>query len=235
MSPKESMVNVKNALRVMSIICIVFVFCPSFLVSCSGQEMKVNVMTAVGGVSSSYGDKIVSPQPIMLLCLLLPMAWLVLLFIKKFTDRKTATIILGSSVVDLIMWFVFRTSAKRIAAEYYCSFERTACFVLNIISLLIIILFTILVVINKLQMDSDLIAVFTGAKAKNVMNQMSAAVNQMADSVTNLAGEAMGKKETGMQEQNSSQGNAKILYCGKCGAKLESDAVFCGACGGKVK
>mgnify|MGYP002513695579 CR=1 FL=1 len=77
--------TVRNVLRALCALCTVFVFCPAFLVSCSGQNIKVSVMTAVGGMSA-YGEKVVDPHPIMLVCLLIPVVALVLLFVKKLTD-----------------------------------------------------------------------------------------------------------------------------------------------------
>lgn len=60
----------QKILKILSLLCIVLVFCPSFLVSCSGQEIEVNVMTAAGGLSM-YGETVSKPYPIMLLCLVI--------------------------------------------------------------------------------------------------------------------------------------------------------------------
>lgn len=89
-------------MRVLSLFCIIFVFCPSFLVSCSGKQVNVNVMTAVGGMSM-YGERVVDPHPIMLICLLIPIAMLVLLFIKNFADKKTAIIVAVCAVIDTVV------------------------------------------------------------------------------------------------------------------------------------
>ena len=78
----KSLVTARQVMRVLAIIGIVVVFCPGFLVSCSGQSMNVSVMTAVKGISI-YGETIAKPQPLMLICLLLPIAILALLFVKN--------------------------------------------------------------------------------------------------------------------------------------------------------
>ena len=79
---KKSMFTVKNVMRGLALFCIVCVFCPSFMVSCSGQNMNVSVMTAVRGVSV-YGEKVVDAYPIMLICLLLPVAVLIALIVRS--------------------------------------------------------------------------------------------------------------------------------------------------------
>jgi ABC-type dipeptide/oligopeptide/nickel transport system permease subunit len=115
---KKSVVTVKNVIRVLALLCIVGVFCPSFLVSCSGQTIDVSVMTAVGGISA-YGETVVEPHLIMLICLLIPVAVLVILFIKKMAEKMSTGIILVCSVIDLIVWIIFRSEVKKIAEENY--------------------------------------------------------------------------------------------------------------------
>lgn len=139
-------------------------------------------MTAVGGVSA-YGEKIVGAHPIMLLCLAIPIVMLVFLFGKKYADKKSATIIAICGVIDLIIWIIFKSTVKKVAEENYCSFKKTGWYVLNIISLVLIILLTVLVAIRKLQMNTDLIAFASGGEAKEVLNQVSSKMNQMSNSM----------------------------------------------------
>ena len=84
---QKPIIKIKQILKILSFLCIVFVFCPSFLVSCSGQDVKVSVMTAVGGVSV-YGEKIVSPNPVMLLLLIIPVLSIIVLIREKFSEKK---------------------------------------------------------------------------------------------------------------------------------------------------
>ena len=84
----SSKFTVKNVLRVLALLAIIFVFCPSFLVSCSGQTKEINVMTAVGGMQTTSGGNVTEAHPIMLICLLIPAAILVLLFVNKLTEKK---------------------------------------------------------------------------------------------------------------------------------------------------
>lgn len=88
MNEKKAMFTVRNILRSLAMFCIICVFCPSFMVSCSGQNMDVSVMTTVSGVSV-YGEKVVDSYPIMLICLVLPAVVLISLTISKSTNPES--------------------------------------------------------------------------------------------------------------------------------------------------
>lgn len=224
---RNSVITVKNVLRVVSFLCIIFVFCPSFLVSCSGQNVNVSVMTAVGGVSV-YEEKVVDAHPLMLVCLLLPIAVLVLLCLKKLTEKRTALMILACTGIDLVIWFIFRASVKKIAEENYCSFKTTGWFVLNIIFMILIIVLNILVVVGKLEMESDLIMILSGQETKKVLNQMSATMSQMSNTVTKMAGDVANNIGNKTQKENT------IGYCSNCGSAIECGSKFCVTCGTPV-
>lgn len=224
---KKSMFTVKKILRALSLLCIIFVFCPLFLVSCSGQNINVSVMTAVGGISV-YGEKVVDPYPIMLICLLIPVVVLILLFFKKFTDNKTALIVLICTVVDFIIWLIFRASVKKIAEENYCTFKTTGWYVINIIVMLIIVLLSAYVVMKKMQMDTDLITVFSGGGTQGAINQMSATVNQISSVVTQFAGNVASNINNRTNKENM------IGFCSKCGSSISYGCKFCTSCGTPV-
>lgn len=223
----KSLFTVKNILRALSLFCIIFVFCPSFLVSCSGRNINVSAMTAVGGLSA-YGKRVVDPHPIMLICLLIPVVILVLMFMKKFTDNKSALIALICSIVDFVIWLIFRSSVKRIAEENYCTFKTTAWFVFNIIALILIILLSVLVVLKKIQMDTDLVSAFFGGSKQNVLNQMTNALTQISSTVSQMAGNVA----TNISDKTSKE-NA-IGFCSKCGSPIACGCNFCTSCGTPV-
>lgn len=224
---KKSVLTIKNILRVLSLLCIVFVFCPSFLVSCSGQDMNVNVMTAVGGVEM-YGDKVVDPHPVMLMCLLIPVGILVLLFIKKFTDHKSSLIIMICAVVDFVIWLIFRSSVKKIAEENYCSFKTTGWYVINIIALILIILLSIMVLLAKWQLDAELTEVLLGGGTKETLDKMSETMSQMSSTVIQLAGNASTNIGNKMKKEDT------IGFCSKCGSPIQYGCKFCASCGTAV-
>lgn len=55
---KKMKFDIKMVIRILGILCIVFVFCPSFLVSCSNDEINISAMTIVKGLNL-YGEKII--------------------------------------------------------------------------------------------------------------------------------------------------------------------------------
>ena len=230
-SEKKSIFTVKIILRALSVLCIIFVFCPSFLVSCSEKNINVNVMTAVGGLSV-FGEKVVDPNPIMLICLLIPVAVLILLFVKKYTDKKKAGIIAGCTAVDLVIWFIFRATVKKMAEESFCSFKTTGWFVINIIVMLLIILLSELVVLSKMEMDTDLIIVFSGGGTQGALNKMSATVNQISNVVTQLAVNAADNAAD--NTSSKTQKEKAIGFCTKCGSPITYGCKFCTSCGNPV-
>jgi len=222
---KKFKFTVKNVVRMLTLLCIVFVFCPSFLVSCSEQTVEVNVMTAVEGVTM-YGEKMVEPQGHMWLCLLLPIVVMVLLFIKKFSEKLTAGIIVAVTAIDLVKWFDFKSKTKEIAESNGCTFETTGWYTLNLIVMFLIVIFMIAVLTKLVSMETDLVAFVKGGEAKQAMNKITDAASKVAGDVS-----AAVKSEETPEMKPASEVKA---FCGNCGTKLEPDAAFCENCGTKV-
>lgn len=132
-------VNIKNIIRVLSCILIVFFFVPTFLVSCSGEEVKISAKTIMTGVKSDSYGQIIAPHFGVIVLLLLPIALLAIWFIKeKMTNKLLAIVTAGISVFDLILWFVMKSEVKKAASAMHCGFSVKGAFVVNIIILLII-------------------------------------------------------------------------------------------------
>lgn len=224
---KKFEITVKNVMRLLSALCVVFVFCPSFMVSCSGRDINVSAITAAKGVSS-YGEQVVDPHPVMLICLLLPVAVLVLLFVKKFTEKKTAGIIMACSVADFAIWLIFRANVKKIAEDNYCSFKTVGWYWINLIVILLLILFSVLAVLGKMQMEKDLLTQFAAGGSREILGQMSGAVGRMSDAVGNMAKNAADNVNHKKQEEDA------IGYCAKCGSPISYGCKFCVSCGTPV-
>lgn len=198
--------KVKNVLRILSTLCILFAICPSFLVSCSEKEVKVNVFTAVGGVSA-YGERVVDPHPLVLVCFIIPIVALVFLFMKKSGTAQTAIILCAMYVFDLIMWFVFKNGTRDIAYDNGCDFEITMWFVFNIIAIVLLIVINLLVAINKINSESDLMDLLGNRR----------------DDIIKI-------------NNNTSQSSTKnFKFCMKCGTKLDISSQFCSKCGNKCE
>ena len=179
----KSLVTARQIMRVLSFICIVVVFCPSFLVSCSGQSKGISVMTAVGGLSV-YGESIAKPQPLMLICLLLPAVILALLFMKKLPEKQNALIIAICGISDFVIWMIFKAVVKKIAEDHYCEFKSTGWYLLNNLALFFLILFALLILLQKLEMDTDILSLLSGGGTQGAMNKMSESLAKISDSLT---------------------------------------------------
>ena len=179
----KSLVTARQIMRVLSFICIVVVFCPSFLVSCSGQSKGISVLTAAGGLSV-YGETIAKPQPLMLICLLLPAVILALLFMKKLPEKQNALIIAICGISDFVIWMIFKSVVKKIAEDHYCEFKTTGWYLLNNLALFFLILFALLILLQKLEMDTDILSLLSGGGTEGAMNKMSESLAKISDSLT---------------------------------------------------
>ena len=220
---KRTVFTVKNVLRALGVLCIIVVFCPSFLISCSGQEVKMSAMNTVTGIKS-HGTSLVNPQPLLLILLILPAVSFAMLIIKSIEKKKASIIIVACTSVDLLIWLIFRAAVKSSAEENYCGFKTTGWFFLNVISLLLIIVLNILILTKRIDLETDLVAILTKGGTRDVLSQMSASVSQMSSAVSQMAG-SMGA---------NSQKTEIIGYCAKCGKGLEYDLKFCTNCGTPV-
>ena len=217
---KKSLSTVKNVINVLAVLVVVFFFCPTFLVSCSGEDIRVSAMGTVGGIKL-HGEKISNAYPLLLICLLLPVAILVIMYLKKFTESKTAIITAACAAADFIIWLIFRSEVKKAAEEAYCKYKCTAWFVLNIIALIIIILLASLVVAKVLQFDTDLTEFAAGDGAKEAIAGLTTAVSKLADNVGSAT--------------NNSAPKADVMgYCSKCGKPLVHGNSFCTGCGAPI-
>ena len=186
--------------------------------------MGVSVMTAVSGVKM-YGESVVEPHPIMISCLLTPAAILAILFIKIYTEKHNAMVVTLLSVVDIVTWVLFCSTVKKAAEDYNCRFKTTGWFLLNMVSLVLIVLLSGLIALNKLHMDTDLIEAVSGGEIIGALNQMSTSMRQMSKAVTHLS-ENMGNHSASRKGKHNTIG-----FCSKCGNTIELGDRFCTSCG----
>ena len=257
----KSLFTARQIMRVLSFICIIVVFCPSFLVSCSGQSKGISVMTAVGGLSV-YGESIAKPPPLMLICLLLPAVILALLFMKKLPEKQNALIIAICGISDFVIWMIFKSVVKKIAEDHYCEFKSTGWYLLNNLALFFLILFAILILLQKLEMDTDILSLLSGGGTQGAMNKMSESLAKISDSLTKSsdsvtkASDSLTKSPDSVAKVSDSpmkspdsvakisdsltkssdsveKKEEKPKFCQECGKPLDPDAAFCKYCGTK--
>ena len=169
----NSYFTVKNISKVLAIVCLIVVFLPSFLVSCSGQTYNVDVLqVATGNYTSEvkntleyYADaRIAQAHPFYFLCILIPIAVVLLLFINKVVDSLKAKIIIGAVAVDLLVWYRLYSQVKNYASQLYSTVETTAWFKIDIACLILILIISILIVLHVFEMDTDIIAKIKNSK-----------------------------------------------------------------------
>lgn len=132
------------------------------------------------------------------------------------------------TVLDLIIWIIFRTSAKKFAEDAQCQFKTTGWYVINIIALLLILIFTVLILINRLQMQTDLMDVFSKKDIHNAMGQMSDTVGHFSNTMSQMAGNVAGNIRKRTMKEDI------IGYCAKCGKPITYGHKFCISCGTPV-
>lgn len=218
------MFTIKKIIRYLAAFCTFFVFLPSFLVSCSGQKVEVSAVTAVTGVKM-YGETVVDPHPVVLLCIFIPIAIIVITYTAKFIDKDKAKFIAAITAVDVVLWAIFKSVAKSIADENLCSFETTAWYWINLLFLLSIITLSILVFIGKYKMDYDLSNKISTEDTKKVINQISDKVTEVSGKVSDIA------KVTINDITKVAKNENVIGYCSVCGMPLTYDLKFCTKCG----
>ncbi len=222
----KPLISPRNLLKILTILCIVFVFCPSFLVSCSGQKLEISAWKATTGMEL-YGERIDS-HPVMIIALLIPLIAVVLLFLKNMKERKCAGVISAVMAIDFIVWLVFKSTTKEVAQENYCEFDTTAWYPINLICIILSVIVSLLVLIQKIRMDADIVRLFSSKEVATSLEQVSKTVNNMSNTVSQIASNV-----------TSSIGNKPnkediIGYCSKCGAALLIDNQFCTSCGAPV-
>lgn len=226
MNEKKSIFSMRNIFKMLSLVCIVITFCPTFLVSCSGQKLDVSAMDLVTGISV-YGEKS-DPYPAMLIALALPAVIFGIMFMKSLGARKSALLTMVCAGTDTAVWMIVKAAFKNAAEQYYCSFETTGWYTFNMVILVVTIALGALVLLGKVHLDGELIPTGMNPEAKKALDQMSSAVSQMSGAVTRMAGDV-----------TENIGNRKpkekpIGYCQKCGKPISYGSRFCTSCGTPV-
>ncbi|WP_026658610.1 zinc ribbon domain-containing protein [Butyrivibrio sp. AC2005] len=251
----SSLVTVNNIVRLLATVCIVLVFCPTCMVSCAGKETGVSLMTLVEGITTDFGGNVLDPHPIALVCLLLPIAILACSMSKTMTEDNIATVFLLCSSVDLIGWIAFKYIIENAAKKYYFDFKMTEWYVINIISISVIILFSILVLVKKVHLDENptsIKGIGTGSgkgdpkiPKDKIMGKCPTCHKYLVegDQFCTSCGTLI-PKEIITNYINRPKGNPKPteksnndeFYCNKCGTLLHNteNLRFCIRCGTKI-
>lgn len=128
-------IELEWVIRILSLLLILCFFIPSFAVSCSYQTVNINGVQLAMGISNEYG-RISSPQPVILLVLLIP----AVIIILSFASKIEKTVLRISSIClfgfDVLTWIVISVAVAKYCAENYCELEYKAGFVLSILAII---------------------------------------------------------------------------------------------------
>ena len=239
-STKKPFFSIRNIIRGILILLSVFVFCPSVLVSCSGEKIgTISAWQMIKGFE--LGGELIDAYPFFVLMLLIPIAIFVLSFIQKINKKTLGIITFAASLVDIILWIVFFVMIKAGVEEFSCECKPTFWYVINLVFQAASTAAGLLVMIGVLDMDG-----FAPTK------------QQFVNSVNNGYfdyGGACGQNSYGFGGPQQAGGTAysadpfagasapaapapaapaapKIIgFCPRCGNQLRAGSAFCNACG----
>ena len=154
---KKSLFTLRNVVRVLAILCIIFVFCPTFIVSCGDEKLELSAMDISTASITYLNEEVAGPQPIMLISLLLPIAILWLTIQKKIQpEKKVSLIIAACSGADIVVWLICKSVAASKVAEYYSQISTTPWYAFNLIVLFLLTGAALLAFFGIILPDEDL-------------------------------------------------------------------------------
>lgn len=210
--------NVKNIVRILALVGMVFFFVPTFLVSCSGQTMKLSVMDCMMGLEVQ-GEKLTDAHPVCILYLLIPIAIFAIWQLKKQLNEKQMVLIATiCSVVDLVMWFILSSQVKAAAEENYCSAKPTIAYWINVILWIVMLILDLAMVFGYLSPDG-------GA------DDIKDTAGKLAGTAAKKAQEASGKIQENVKQQMEQRTANNARICPKCGSRIPDENKFCTNCG----
>ena len=172
-------IHVKNVIRLLSILLMVFFFVPSFMVSCAGYgNIKISAFKAMTGIKIE-GESVSDPKVICIIMLLLPIAMLALWCLKSVLKDKIAAIASGScAVVDFIFWIALCVGVNKEATDNYCTAKVTAGFIFNILFILAIVVLDLLIIINVLQASQFSLSIRSSSRESKLSSRDSSRASQ---------------------------------------------------------
>ena len=158
----SSHITPKNLMKVFSVLCLVLFFCPVFLVSCGNSELsrELSAFELAHGIENvetdsddnnndsaltasiveiSGLDEANKPHFILYALIVLPALMLLFLILKDVKNRNVAFITMFLATIDLTAWGMFTYEVKKTAEGAMLLFKVTPWYVINIVSLLVVL------------------------------------------------------------------------------------------------
>ena len=182
-------------------------------------------MDAAFGLTS-HGEQITDPHPLIILCILIPIAILVLLFLKNTKDKVSSLAISIATGLDIALWALLASGVKRAAEDNYCTSKTTGWFWVNCFVMIAMLGFGMMVYRKVLFYDGNLLSAEQEKAAKQGFENAS---RNISSSVTKLASDiSKATKDDTLKVENP------IGFCNKCGTPIPENSKFCVKCGAVV-
>jgi hypothetical protein len=230
--------NLRNVIRISSVLLIIFYFIPSFMVSCGGVDVNISAMNSTFGIRAN-GELISPANPGMIMLLILPAAILVLYCLKKYlpaalTDRIQALIGVCAAGIVMIIELAFYNSVRAQASGY--AFKVLPGYVFTIIFTLLLIASFMPILVNLGTSDTPLSQLFK-SKSPGAQAPPPGQNTQGFAPVT----PPMQKTPPAPPEQGFTPVTPPVApgaaprFCSNCGTPLTPGAKFCMQCGTQIK
>ena len=152
-------VTLKNVIRVFAIILEIVCFVPTFLVSCSGEQINVSVLKLLQGIDVE-GTTITEANPVCIIYFLMPLILLLVWFLKgKIKEKIIEVVALIAAGIDFIAWFVLKGNVANYVEKNYCTMKITGWFYLNQIILFIILLLSVVIVMGLVDSEKSILMI----------------------------------------------------------------------------
>lgn len=220
--------TVRRVMKIFLYVILLGFFCPVFMVSCGGVGSKeVSAMDIATGIKIG-GYDVVDPMPIVFISLLLPLIALVFLYLRKYADKMVSAVTTACTGINMVSWMIYIYQANKIKSSGYASVKFTGWLYINVISMIVVIALSIMAVLGKFRLDSDLVRYLSGGSAALNMGSLAGSARSAAGKVSTFAGE-LSRSGGGTPVRRNPGG-----YCHNCGSPLVKGNLFCSNCGARV-
>ncbi len=226
-------VSLQHIMKLIALFGVLVFFLPTYLISCSGEEIKFSAYRALTG----YDELGTDPHIGAIFLILIPIVILVLSVMKKEKLQAKNLLILIGFAVNIVCWFIMTSCVKGEAGEYGASAKTTIWYWLNLILLFLAALAALGVVMGVL--DEDMSVNEAGAKLGADKAQggagfkIPAAFGAKAWNCPNCGQEQKGENGfcTNCGTKRPEEPVVAKRFCTNCGKELAADAKFCANCG----
>ena len=227
MSENTSLFTVKRIIKILFFLCVIFVFCPTFFVSCYDKTVSISAMNAAVGIEVG-GYYETDSNPILLFTLILPVVALLFLYLKKDNDKTTALASALCALGDFIVWLLFTVAVyQAVDGEDYLVVKTSIWLYFNLAAIIGAGVLSAMAYIGRLTMDSDLAQAANGGKPNATAELVSDSLRAAGGRLKKVSGELAGAI-------NRPSGGDVIGYCYKCGKPIVRGSKFCSSCGTPV-